>query len=383
MTAVHLTAPAPEQGFLHYPDPAGSGRVLIAPSKAKHVWTAEERPFRSVILNPDGTVASSGLPKFHNAGEYGADDHTDALWDAVRNGQEIRWTDKADGSLIIRSVIDGEVILRTRGSWDGGAHGRAARAVAAARYPALLDPALHTDVSLLFEFVSPNPEFRIILSYERDDLLLLGAVEHDDLRMWDWPALEDLSAQIGVPLVTCHTLPSSRKQLLAEIAGWEGREGVVARLAGGQILVKLKSKRYLTMHRIRFLLSARAVRELCETNQIASVEDFNRQIAGEADWEMLKDVEPMVQAYLGALIAADARMTELDAEMLALSMRHPGDRKSIAQVVTSELDPGERAAAFLLLDGREHDARERLRKVTIDQVFEQFAAVEADVAVEA
>ena len=43
--------------------------ILVAPKKVKHVWRDDELHLRSLICDPDGTIISSGFPKFMNYGE--------------------------------------------------------------------------------------------------------------------------------------------------------------------------------------------------------------------------------------------------------------------------------------------------------------------------
>jgi len=50
---------------------------------------------------------------------------------ASRAGAEVRVEEKLDGALIIRSVIGGEVVFCTRGTFDGGERGREARRIKA------------------------------------------------------------------------------------------------------------------------------------------------------------------------------------------------------------------------------------------------------------
>lgn len=368
---VRLKVPSVQRGFKSVPCPDGSGRVLVIPRQSKHRWTPQERPLRSVILNADGTVASSGLPKFGGLGEWNFDDHRDLLTAALRDGQPLRHSRKLDGSLMIRSVIDGEVVLRTRGTFDGGELGAAARQVAADRHPRLLDPAFEPDRSLLMEFTSP--QFRIILAYPRPQLTLIGAVCHHDLRLADWPQLEDLAEQAGVALVDCLDLPANRKELEAEVARMQDQEGVVVRLPGGQVMIKLKSRGYLTQHRLRFLMDVGTIRELCERHQVRSLDEF-AAAAGGADWEVISDAAPYVQAYVDAADAARRRHAEIDMLVLGVQTRHPGDRKACAREITGLVADAEVQPALLLLDGREDEAQVALMRVMTDQAYRTFAS---------
>lgn len=375
--AARLTPPPPEHGFLHVPCPAGSGRTLIIPAASKHRWGAHERPFRSVILSPDGELLSTGFPKFGNLGEHGFEDHAAALSRALADpAHPVAFTEKLDGSLIIRSVIGGQVVLRTRGTHDGGdVHGPLARRIAAGDCPLLLDPGFCPDRSLLLELTSPRPEARIVLAYERDSLVLIGDISHDDLAPAPWPGLRSRAGQLGLDVPATHDLPRSARKLAKAVGAWKGREGVVVRTADSSVMVKVKSAGYLTLHRLRFLLTAKAIREMCEEHGVQSISELRALVeSAGGDWEVMQSAQPFAQAYLDARAGADIRLAEIDALVAGWQARHPGDRKALAGEVAAGLDGPERSVAFLLADGREHDALARMRAIAVDEAFDRLDA---------
>src|ERR1051326_7970675 len=147
------------------------GYTFIHPKQTKWDWIEEELPLRSTAVDRQGLVVSSGWPKVFYLGERPANDAK--LEADLSSGDEVFFTEKLDGTLIIRSVLpDGRVIFRTRGTWDGGDYGKLARAIAQDRYPALLDPTLLPEWSLLFEYVGPAN--LIVIAYAQEDLWFLG-----------------------------------------------------------------------------------------------------------------------------------------------------------------------------------------------------------------
>src|ERR1039458_3678520 len=112
-----LTIPGREQGFRQIKGPYGT---LVLPSSNKQTWQIDERVFRSLILDDKGQIISSGFPKFANLNERGFTDHFEDLKTALTHGKDIWLTEKVDGSLIIRSVVAGQIIWRTRGAWGLG-----------------------------------------------------------------------------------------------------------------------------------------------------------------------------------------------------------------------------------------------------------------------
>src|SRR5262245_13940787 len=95
-----------------------NGRFLITPLKSKHVWAESELHLRSLLVNADGDVLSSGFPKFVNYGENKEHDKTFRL--SLGYGT-VAFHEKLDGTLIILDFIDGKPHFRTRGSHDLGA----------------------------------------------------------------------------------------------------------------------------------------------------------------------------------------------------------------------------------------------------------------------
>lgn len=372
--------PAPEHGFSYQ---HSNGLTLITPAHIGKMnrsdWRDDELPYRSVVIREStGEVLSAGFPKFFNyhESEQATEQHSPEatrLNLALELDEPVWMTEKLDGSLAIRSVIDREVIFRTRGSLDfNSEHCKAIRACAGLRYPQLLDPEFEAGRSLLFEFVSPS--FRIVLPYPEDDLVLVGAVRHTDFQMADMPELRQLAHNHELRLVEIVELPRHPDELLRTVHDLEGKEGIVARCDHGQTLVKLKGAEYLTRHRLRFSLSARAVRELCVAHDIQHADQFEQLLkASGGDWELCSDARPLVDAYLRADANARRSLDELADQVQAKQVEHP-DRGEFARLFALPLGGARTHAAFALLSGKHDQALKILRD---DQLEQEFTALEA------
>jgi len=371
-----LLVPGEDRGFKHVHDQARD-MLLIVPRKGQKMnqgeWSEQEKWFRSMIMRPsNGKVLSVGWPKFFNHGENTIE--SKKLDTALENDADVFFTEKYDGSLIVRSVIDGKVHLRTRGMLDGGDHGQAAMQVIQTAYPALADPDFHPDQSLLFEFVSPD--FRLVINYEQADLVMLGAVDHDRLRCWDVPELKKLADDAGLHLVETIELPHQPEQLVAAVAEWKDHEGVVARCDHGQTLVKIKGAEYLARHRLRFALSARVIRELCLMQDVHTMEDFEDYIKSEgADWELLTDTKPLVQAFISAREEAAETLARLRDQVPQKAAEFP-ERKDFAIKYAKDLPGRLTGAAFALLDGKQDVAEATILEDTLDRAFAEAEAVD-------
>lgn len=254
-----------QKGFLVHEQPGAL--ALIHPARSKFEWAEDELGFRSVVLDASGKFVSVGWPKFFNQGE--SPDHDSRIASDLAAGQAVI-THKHDGSLIIRSVLpDGRILLRTRGSFDGGEYGVAAEAVAKAKYPALLDPTVFPHGSLLFEYVGSANQ--IVVRYEGDDdLIFLGAVEHDPLRYLPFSELPPLAQAMGLRLVERYDWARTGGigEVLGLVQDWNHAEGVVVRSGDGQTLLKIKSAWYFAQHALRWHMTYESIVRFCVDGSI-------------------------------------------------------------------------------------------------------------------
>lgn len=265
-----LAVPGPSEGFAWRRQ--GALTLVVPDGKPNSSWRDEELPFRSLAFDRQGRVVSAGLPKFfeHAAAPELARDFDRAL----RDGEPVLTTVKQDGSLVIRAVHRGRVWWRTRSSLAPEHISRRAEALAAERYPALADPGLLDGWSLLFEHVSPA--HRIVIPYEREDLILIGAVDNATLQLADWEWLERLAAGHSLRLTECLERPAGLATLKAELDRRSDIEGVVLRW--GQRLLKVKGADYVAAHRLRYELHPRKIRMLLAKSDIASAEELAKRL---------------------------------------------------------------------------------------------------------
>lgn len=265
--------------------------LLIKPKGIKQKWKQPELWWRSMVVAPDGEVLSAGLPKFKNWGEGRGD--TDDLIETLKDGGDVVFTEKLDGSLAIRSVIDGEVVWRTRGTF-GTEDNDLLKAVYrhAEQYPLLMDPTWAPDSSFHFEFC--HPDHQIILPVHEARMTLISAVRHADLSLYTHQHLEGVQLENTrrsdghvFPLVEIHELPTSPDDLLAVVDEFVGREGIVARFDNEQRYVKIKSAEYLAQHRLRFAFTPRNAIEMCRQFDFETPQEFVDHLYSLGlDWEI-------------------------------------------------------------------------------------------------
>lgn len=373
--SLRIKLPSEKRGFRFVRD---RGLILICPAKGEKMrwsdWEPQEYKFRSLVVREEtGEVVSAGFSKFGNYGE--APDESETLNRALADDEHVWFTDKVDGSLCARSVVDGEVLMRSRAALNPeNEHIQAMEKVAAERYPILLDPKFEPDRSLLFEFVSPN--FRIVLPYPEDDLIFIGAVSHKDLSYASLPELEKVAVENNLNIVEHVELPTDPEALVAAVHKLAGREGVVARCDNDQTLVKLKGADYLARHRLKFALTARGVREICISRNVRSLDDFEEFLKEQkADWELVEDAKPLVETYVKGIARAEQKFIELKNEVITKQKEFP-ERKDFAVNYATKLPGSLRGAAFAVLSGSEDRAFTIVRNETLDKVFAEAEAAD-------
>lgn len=333
--------------------------VLVRPKKNKMRWQPHELWLRSLLCREDGEVVSCGLPKFFN---YGENAEADAITDrGIANG-EARSYEKVDGSLIIRSVVDGVVILRTRGSHDLGRFEDKILRLCARKYWRIFDPDVATFDSLLFEFVDPSEP--VCLRYPEPALYYLGSVA-----IWDdvpsfWPAdRADASSSVGASRPAgAHVYKTSAADLRAEIAERADEGVVVATMlpGSGYHLSKFKSRRYLALHALRTNLTERRAWVYFARKRVTSEAVLRSLFALDGiDWEVGCTAAQWLPSFLDKWQAFDLVCDDILAGMSAEPTRkgkaaaaraacdrHQSPELFTFVMATLDRDPGKANTAF-------------------------------------
>jgi len=343
--------------------------TLITPLRGKEVWQLDELHLRSVMVNDDGYVVSSGFPKFFN---YGEQPTHDAAFEAAVLRDEVEFPEKMDGSLIIMDSIrnngDWYVNLRTRGLTNLGSWEPAILKLIREKYPALHDmhalghPLLKTH-SFLFEYVAPTNN--IVLRYEQPELYFLGTVDKRTLQPdWDTGYHVNLAWQTGTPRPVHHVLPRDHAALLATVRGWGGKEGVVAYFRspdGRPMMIKIKASEYLALHAFRSRLSPRRVEIACLLANVVDEETAFEKLAPFGfDYEAARFSAPVIADFVVRRNAQWERLLAFTTKVTALRAVSRDKREYVERVraVDAEgyAEPWWFAVAMKLYDGAILDA---------------------------
>jgi hypothetical protein len=188
----------------------------------------------------------------------------------------IFFTEKLDGTLISRNVIDGKVVFSTRGTMEtflGLGEGQKffdkTRELAETKYPKLLDVTWATSTTLMFELV--GPENRIITFYKEWDLVLTGAFDFGLYRYLTRLELFLLATSHGLRLAEVYqpqgsTVEEKIASMNAELLSTDLEGAVIQFEFSGEVVgrIKAKSDTYRTMLRLSNNCNYDTVVELCE-----------------------------------------------------------------------------------------------------------------------
>lgn len=227
---------------------AGDECVLITPKDMGVDWNDDNKYFRSSIWRKsDGKIISAGFRKFVNYGEK-------PQFEPFPSNTTIQAATKIDGSLLIISDHLGQLIVRTRGTADASQleNGHEVEFLKK-KYPkAFKNEWLECGLySLLFEWTTPSN--RIVLNEsEEPTLWLIGMIFHPTYSYVDQFNLAKYAEEMGVsrPKTYRFLMSDTLDDIKKQIEPLKDIEGVVVYDESGQILKKIKTLRYLYLHRM-------------------------------------------------------------------------------------------------------------------------------------
>lgn len=232
---------------------------LVSPEKMFR-WSAQsDLKLRSVVLDENDNVVSSGFPKFFNYFE------SEALRKIAKKcfrSKQFVITPKLDGSLIIRAVINGTVHWRTRGNTQLGDFEVPVMKLVE-QYPILQSPQFAPFESLLFEYTAL--ENRIVLKYPEASLVLIGIVDNKTLNISRYDEVENLRATIGMPaLEKISTSFNNSEDYNEFVLKQVGIEGYVVYFYHDDkvTLCKFKTEDYMIKHTLRTNLTDKYIKSL-------------------------------------------------------------------------------------------------------------------------
>lgn len=303
-------------------------------------WNKNNLFYRSLIVDREGNVLSSGWPKFFNYGEK------PECYPEPENFNDWKIEDKIDGSLLIADYVNDQFSMRTRGTVSYSSQKNAEDfELLPKKYPKVIEFLKeNTHISLLFEIVTPNNV--IVVRSKQIDFYLIGAINKNEMCVVSSSDLTNIWRKIGGMSTpqSYNFLDTNDLSKISEcIKHWKGKEGIVVSYNNGQNRIKFKSDWYCFIHRVKSQLnSTDNLIDFYIEKEIPSAENFSKVIETEFDFEIaiqLKDeIEKICDAgekakkYIDNLLEMihDIRKVETRKEQAEMIKRNCGDNSGYA-----------------------------------------------------
>lgn len=353
---IDLNAIDREQFMVHQHLLNGEVLWLIQPQHIGAKWLQSNKIFRSSLWNNDGELVSAGFPKFTNWGENPDN------FPVPTSLKDTVLMEKVDGSLLIVSKYKGQYILRTRGTsdaskLDNGYELEIFKEQNQRTFNYFTDDPTWNR-SLLFEWVSPKQ--KIILNYgDQPDWILVGVIYHDDYSLATQNQVNELATVAQWKRPTVYDFPSV-EELMANVDAWKGKEGVCVYSKNGQVIHKVKSLWYLSLHRMKEALgSFDKVVDVWYSQGEPSYQKFEENITSQFDFELWQQVRGEASRICDG--AKDVQrvvdgMTVFVKNSLSIL---PSRKEQAMKVLASYGNTNRASFVFKLLDGKELGPEDR------------------------
>jgi T4 RnlA family RNA ligase len=356
--------PKEKDGFkYHSHEFCGLDSFLIIPEiDAK--WNKDNLCYRSLIIDKEGNVLSSGFPKFFNYKEK-PDCYPDP-----KKFQDWTILNKMDGSLLIADFVNGVFSMRTRGTATyKNQKNYKDFELLPQKYPKITEYLkCNQKYSLLFEILTPNNV--IVIQPKEIDFYFLGAVNKETLQMVNGEELLTMWRQIGCPLTPEQYVFNSFidiETLYEMIKQWKGKEGIVLLYNNGQNRIKLKSDWYCFIHSIKSQLNSESnLIEYYVESGMPDYDVFYKKIETEFDFELAQQLNHLILKVCN--VGNEAKDIIKNMNEFVLSIRNFENRKDQAQHIISTYGKLERSSfVFSILDGKQLSKNQLIK--LIHQIF--------------
>ncbi len=324
----------------------GHDCVLITPKDMGVDWSDENKHYRSVIIRKsDGRVLSRGFSKFVNWGEKPTFEPWNPDW-------TFEARHKLDGSLAILSKHCGEIIFRTRGTFDARNLDNGHEVdFLIEKYPSLFNNGYinSEDFSILCEWTTPN-NLIVIRESDEPELILLGIIKNSDGELLSQDICDETAKTLRIKRPKKFTY-SSIQECLDDVKAWKNKEGVVLYHEPTQTLKKIKADLYLSRHRLKSHISS-----------ISNLVDFYMTTSRDADYNaFFKVVEESLDFELATQAAKDIQKVVDSHQQIKLdcfgvegytSIIGELTRKEAAQKIIARYSDWRKSYAFMALDNK-------------------------------
>jgi len=340
---------------------AGETCYLVFPSGLGVKWTKDNLIYRSSIWTADGRPVSLGFKKFFNYGEANhiVPDFTD---EQIKDHTAIP-IEKIDGSCLIVSkfggIVNGELIVRTRGTFDATEHDATAHEIAyfKEKYPKVFSNYPYLDncaYSYIYEWTTRNNP--IVVDYGAEPKLkLIGVIEHENYSYVPQVYLPEIAMDLGVSTADHLKFPSFNS-LQVSLVDMRKAEGYCVYYNNGQDIKKIKCSWYLAAHKFRSQCTLNHVLDLYLASiekEAKSAESFIKELESSFDFECAPQAKEYAYRVCDAYVKTSEELLKINRFVSSLDADTREGRKHAAEVIQEAYSKqGRTQYAFTILNNQ-------------------------------
>lgn len=267
-------------------------------------WNKDNLWFRSSMWNEQGELVSVGFPKFANWGEK------PDIFPVPSELKNLTFIEKMDGSLLTVTKYKGNLIARTRGTFNARqlANGDELEIFDKEIVPKLesfhdymLGKSETWGYSVLFEWISPKNT--IVVHSKTTRFVLIGIIDHNSGSMFPQGDVDIMGAEYGIERPKRFFFKdeetSSADELLKVVKSWTTLEGIVVYSNGDQTLHKIKSDWYCQLHKSKSDLSnLNKVMDKWFELEMPDKQTFYNWVEKEYDFELAESTSVLIDEVL-------------------------------------------------------------------------------------
>ena len=325
----------------------GDECILVNPNHIGAHWNKNNLALRSCIYRKrDYYPISLGYCKFHNYQEC-PDAYPDPL-----NYKDWFINLKYDGSLIIASYYNNQLVIRTRGTSNIDMHDTAKEVYELIDKTDIVgqDWLLNGQFTFLMEHVTPNNQ--IILRYDKPELVFLDIIDNQSYKLLSPIISDNFAMTLGLRRPEVYKFDSV-DEIIKNCEILKDKEGFVLNYNNHQNKVKIKTPFYLSLHRLKSELSSiDKVIDLWINLNYPDYQNFYNQLLSQFDFELVSQVKDHIIKITEAAKKANLILDSLRNFVQTLSGK---SRKEQALAIQEKFGKSsvETTIAFILLNNKE------------------------------
>lgn len=277
---------------------------------------------RGLVFNKEThKVALAGFEKFFNVGQLNPGEMYSEefvnMYSRLDFQDEYTFYEKLDGSLILVSIDEGELVVGTTGGINTEHAQKAIPLIKDSTVDFLKE---NPELCLLFEMVGPDN--KIVVDYDENELVLLNATNKYILDRVDKATLKYIQESLNYKTPKKYIL--TKDELKDFIETNNEIEGFVTENKYGN-LVKIKTSQYIIQHRLRTTIEA--------LSAVSIIEAFEESVLD--DWlpELNNEKRVLVEEVLKEYIKLKEAINEYEKVFLKMDRKEFFLNKEIPEVI--------------------------------------------------